>query len=145
MVLFDGALSQVLIALPQIAAEVLRAVPVNFGVGVLDFVEDVANLPGRHGGMSQVFDKFVEGALEIDIVLPQRIVGIHNQVLTIHFAFRGARRKGISKIASTSMGKPPRVAGSNCHLARASEALRSRRSSRWRISAIESMVPFFRI
>src|SRR6266566_2377482 len=95
--------------------------------------------------MRQELDEFVEGSLEIDIVLPKRIVGVHDQVLGIHLAVRGARRKGISKMASTSMGTPWRVAGSNSHFASASAALRSRRSSRWRMSATESIDPFFRI
>jgi hypothetical protein len=35
--------------------------------------------------MSQKFDELVEGSLEIDVVLPERVIGIDDQVLTHHF------------------------------------------------------------
>src|SRR2546426_12694100 len=107
----------------------------DFRVGALDLIEHVANLSRRHGRVGKELDEFDNRALEIDVVLPESIVGIHNQVLAIHLAVRGARRNGISKTASTSTGMPSRRAGSNCHFANASAALRSRRSSRWRMSA----------
>ena len=73
------ALGQVLVALPQIAGEVGRAVTVDLVVGFLDLVQDVAHLARRHRGMVQEPGELVEGALEVDVVLPQRIVRVDEQ------------------------------------------------------------------
>src|ERR1017187_5476210 len=92
--------------------------------------------------MIQECHKLHERALEVDVVLPQRVVGIDDQILAVHgcgcgFGFgRGARWKGISKMASTSTATPSRSAGVNSHFANASCALRSRRASSCRSSAI---------
>src|ERR1035438_6944532 len=85
--------------------------------------------------MVQERHELLERALEVDVVFPERVVGIDDQILAVHgcgcaFGFgRGARWKGISKMASTSTATPSRSAGVNSHFASASSALRSRRSS----------------
>src|ERR1700692_3910016 len=94
--------------------------------------------------MIEELAKAVERIFEINVVLPQRVVGVKDQVLRgmgFHFSGRGAKRKGISTRISTSIGSPLRMAGENCHLARASRAVRSRRSSRPRSSSTEATVP----
>src|SRR5208283_953935 len=123
------ALHQPPVRVAQITAKIERAIAVYAGVGFLDRVEHGANLPRCHGRVVQKVDELVEGALEIDIVLPQRVVCIDDEKLGRHLSDLGARRKGTSKTASTSTGTPSRLAGSNRHLARASAALRSRRLS----------------
>jgi len=49
---------------------------VNFGVHQLYLVQHVAHLCGPERRMIQEIAKIVERTLEIDIVLPQRIVGV---------------------------------------------------------------------
>src|ERR1022692_4887793 len=101
--------------------------------------------------MVQERHKLLERALEVDVVFPERVVGIDDQILAVHgcgcgFGFgRGARWKGISKMASTSTATPSRSAGVNSHFASASCALRSRRSSSCRSSAIPPTCPSFPI
>src|ERR1035438_152932 len=101
--------------------------------------------------MIQERHELLERALEVDVVLPQCVVGIDDQILAVHgcgcgFGFgRGARWKGISKMASTSTATPSRSAGVNSHFASASCALRSRRSSSCRSNAIPPTCPSFPI
>src|SRR5450759_4323012 len=136
---------QVLVTLPQIAAEIQRAVPVDLGVGPFHLVQNVADLLRRHRRMIQERHKLLERALEVDIVLPERVVGIDHEVLAGHCLGRGARWKGISKMASTSTATPSRSAGVNSHFANASRALRSSRASSWRSNAIPPTCPSFPI
>src|SRR3954452_15377178 len=145
IVLPDLALGEVPVALLEVAPEIGGAVAMELRVGGFHFVEDVANLVGPERGVIQVIDEVVEGALEVDVVFPERVVGVDDQELSVHWADLGASRKGISKTASTSTGSPPRRAGSNCHLARDSIALASSRSSRWRRSFTASMPPSLRM
>ncbi len=56
--------------------------------------------------MIQVLAKAVKRLFEVDIVLPERVVGIKDQVLPRHFGTFGARWNGISTITSTSTGMP---------------------------------------
>src|ERR1039458_4795515 len=127
--LADFPLHRVRVALRQIPAEIQRAVPMDLGVGPLHLIQDVADLLRRHRRMIEERHKLLERALEVDVVLPQRVVGIDDQVLARHNFGRGARWKGISKMASTYTAMPSRRAGVNSHFASASCALRSRRSS----------------
>src|SRR5205085_7551822 len=105
-----------------------RAVAVNPGVGVFDLVEHGPDVDGRHGGVREKTGELLEGALEVDVVLPEGVVGVDDQVL-FHLP-RGRRRKGISITTSTSTGVPSRRAGSNCHFRSAAIALLSSRGSR---------------
>src|ERR1035437_1398565 len=91
--------------------------------------------------MIQKRHKLLERTLEVDVVFPERVVGIDDQVLAVHCFGRGARWNGISKMASTSTATPSRSAGVNSHFANASRALRSSRSSRLRSNAIPPTWP----
>src|ERR1035437_9391397 len=91
--------------------------------------------------MIQERHKLLERTLEVDVVFPERVVGIDDQVLAVHCFGRGARWNGISKMASTSTATPSRSAGVNSHFANASRALRSSRSSSWRSNAIPPTCP----
>src|ERR1035437_1302415 len=91
--------------------------------------------------MIQERHKLLERTLEVDVVFPERVVGIDDQVLAVHCFGRGARWNGISKMASTSTATPSRNAGVNSHFANASRALRSSRSSSWRSNAIPPTWP----
>src|ERR1017187_651281 len=95
--------------------------------------------------MVQILDKLIECPLEVDVVFPQRVVGIDDQELACHLGTLGARRNGISITASTSTGWPLRNAGSKFHLPMASAALRSNRSSRCTSTCTESTCPSARI
>src|SRR5260370_41407268 len=100
------------------------------GVGLLHVVQYVAHLSRPHRRMVQKRHKLFERALKVDVVFPQRVVGIDDQVLAVHWFSRGARWKGISKMASTSTGTPSRIAGPNSHFASAPVAPLSRPSCR---------------
>ncbi len=50
----------------------------------LDLVQHPAHLNRRELGVRQKIAKIVEGALEVDIVLPQRVVGVHDQILSLN-------------------------------------------------------------
>src|ERR1043165_659856 len=140
----DLALGQVFVALAQVAAETQRAIAMNLVVGAFDLVQHVAHFARGKFRMGQELDELVEGALEVDVIFPERVVGIKDQVPARHFAARGARWKGISNTASTSTGRPLRSAGSKTHCANASAALRSSRTTRWCSSATLCTGPPFR-
>src|SRR5690349_23729549 len=111
------------------------------GVGYFDLVEHRPYFVGRETGMAEILAKFIKRFFEVDVVFPKGIVGVDDQMLARHFVASGSRRKGISKMASTSTGRPSRRAGWNCHFWRAWVALKSRRSSRWWSTVMESMLP----
>src|SRR5579883_869578 len=135
------ALGQAPVALAQIAGKIERAVAVDARVGGLDLIQHVAHLGGSERRVIEELHELLEGTLEVDIVFPERVVGVDDQKLSGHLGVLGARRNGISKTASTASGAPLRSAGSNSHFARASMALASRRSSRWRSSRMPSTRP----
>src|SRR5439155_11356886 len=116
------ALAQAPVAFAEIAAEILRAVPVDLRIDDLDLVERLADLLRRHGRVRQEFGELFERALEVNVVFPKGVVGIDDQVLS-HFFARGRRRNGISITTSTSTGTPSRRAGSNSHFRSAATAL----------------------
>jgi len=68
---------------------------------------------GRERGVVQIFAELPESLLEIDVVFPEGIVGRQISVEAGHRLawVRGARRKGISTMTSTSTGSSCRVAG----------------------------------
>src|ERR1022692_2639946 len=104
----DGALRQVLVALLQVAGKVQGAVAVYAIVGLFDLIQYATHLWRRESGMVQESDKLLERALEVDIVLPERVVGVDQKELAGHRrGGLGARRKGTSNTASTSTGTPP--------------------------------------
>src|SRR5262249_40510253 len=118
---------------------------VNFGVHGFDIVEDIADFRWRELGVIEESYELVEGAFEVDVVFPERVVRVDDQVLRSHRRSLGARRKGTSKTASISTGSPARLAGEKCHLASASSAVASRRESRCFRSSTESTEPSLRM
>src|SRR5258708_7293034 len=87
------------IRLLQVAAEVDRSVPVNLRVRQLDFVEHFAHLRGCQRGVVQKVHEIVEGPLEIDVVLPQRVVGVENQHTRNCFPGRPCPLRGATFLA----------------------------------------------
>src|SRR6266536_1017186 len=64
----------------QAAVEGPDAVAVGPAVGPLDLVEHGADLLTGHGGMLDVVDERLDRALEQDVVLPEGVVGVEDQV-----------------------------------------------------------------
>src|SRR5260370_38175436 len=116
-------LAEALIAFAQIAAEVLRPVAVNLRIRKFYLVERRANFIRLHGRVRQEIGELFESAFEIDVVFPECIVGVDDQVLS--HLFLGRRRNGISITISTSTGSPSTRAGVNSHFLSACTALLS--------------------
>ena len=88
MLLFgEGHVGELLEAGDEGAAEAVQAVAVGEDGGVLDAVEVAANLFGGVDTVIEVGDEAGDGALEVDVVFPERVVGVDEQSLV------GARRK----------------------------------------------------
>jgi hypothetical protein len=79
----DGLVGELLEAGDQRLAEALEAVAVGLDGGVLDVVEVLADLLGRVHAVVEVGDERGDGALEVDVVLPQRVVGVEEQGLAV--------------------------------------------------------------
>jgi hypothetical protein len=58
-------------------------------LGDLDFIQHQTDLFGSEMRMIQELAKAVEGALEINVVFPQRVVGIDDQVAPAIFHMEG--------------------------------------------------------
>jgi hypothetical protein len=56
---------------------------VDLVVHKLNLVQRRPDLIWRHGGVIQEFDELVKSALEIYVVLPERVVGINQQMLSL--------------------------------------------------------------
>src|SRR6185312_8406039 len=149
IVLLDSTLGEPQIALAEIAPEVHRPIAVNPVVLNFDLVEDVANLVRRKRRVIQILAEFLKRILEIDVVLPKRVIRVEDEMLASRIqngtAAWGASRNGISTTTSTSTGSPRREAGVNSHFARASSALWFSRSSIPRRSSIVETRPSFPI
>ena len=109
------ALRQVLVALAQVPAEVQRPVAVNPRVGALDLIQHVAHLLCRHRRVRQEFEEFVEGALEVDVVFPERVVGIDDEKLAGHF--RGLRQQAERDFEDRRRRPPARRCGEPARIA----------------------------
>jgi len=77
------ALYQLVIALREVAREVGRSVAVRLGVDGFDLVQDGAYFARIEPGVGQEVAEIVKRALEIDVVFPQRIVGVDDQILPL--------------------------------------------------------------
>ena len=97
----DRPLGQPLEAVVEAAEEHLRAVAVGRGVGPLDVEQQVAHGLRVEGGVVDPLDEVVDGALEEDVVLPERVVGVEDQVLAFG-------RHGSSAALSTARRAGPR-------------------------------------
>ena len=77
----DWLVGELLEAGDEGLAKTLQAVSVGLDSGPLDSVEMLADLFGRMDAVVEVRDEGRDGALEIDVVLPQGVVGIEEQGL----------------------------------------------------------------
>jgi hypothetical protein len=64
--------------------EAVQAVAVSHDAFALDIVEHGAHLFGRKLVMIEKRDEAGDGALEVDVVLPQRVVGVDEEGLERH-------------------------------------------------------------
>ena len=78
----DGGVGELLEAGDERAAEALEAVAVGGDGGVLAEVEMLADLFGGMDAVIEVGDERGDGLLEVDVVLPERIVGVYKESLT---------------------------------------------------------------
>jgi hypothetical protein len=60
---------------------------VDFVVLDLDGVENAANFGWVEPGVIQVYAELIEGLFEVDVVFPECIVGVEDQVLAGHHRF----------------------------------------------------------
>ena len=58
----------------------------NSEVGLLDLVKDGPRLFPRQRRMGQEIEKILNGPLEVDVVLPEGVVGVEDEVLQAHVA-----------------------------------------------------------
>jgi len=82
----ERALGEPLVAFAQIPAEVGRPVAVDPGVDPFDVVEHVTDLRRRQRRVREILDELIERALEVDVVFPERVVGVDDEVLSRHSA-----------------------------------------------------------
>ena len=71
--------------------EAVQSVSVLNDAFALDVVQDFADLLGRELVMIQEGDEFRDGSLEVDIVFPERVVGVDEESLD---AFESVMRRG---------------------------------------------------
>src|SRR5580704_14732369 len=67
------------VSLLEIPAEISSPIAVNLRIHQLNFVQHVADLSGSQGRVIQKIDEIIERLLEVDIVFPERVVGIENE------------------------------------------------------------------
>jgi hypothetical protein len=77
----DGGVGELLEAGDERLAEAVEAVAVGSDGGVLDLVEMAAYLFGGVDAVVEVGDEAGDGALEVDVVLPEGVVGVDEQGL----------------------------------------------------------------
>ena len=75
-------LAQPLVAFGHVAPEIERPVPVNLAVRQLDLVEYRPYLAGAQRRVIEERGELVESLFEVDVVFPQRVIGVDDQVLT---------------------------------------------------------------
>jgi hypothetical protein len=78
----DGGVGQLLKAGDERAAEALETVAVGGDGGVLAEVEVLADLFSSMDAVVEVGDERGDGLLEVDIVLPERVIGVYKEGLT---------------------------------------------------------------
>jgi hypothetical protein len=83
LVLFggDGGVGELLKAGDQGLAEAVEAIAMGADGGVFDAVEVLADLFGGVDAVIQVGDEAGDGLLEVDVVLPEGVVGVEEQSL----------------------------------------------------------------
>ena len=75
----DGRGTELFEAGNQRLAEALQAVALRLNGCPFDLVEVLADLFGRVHAVVEVGDERGDGSLEVDVVLPQRVVGVEEQ------------------------------------------------------------------
>ena len=92
----DGGVGELLEAGDERLAEAVEAVAVGADGGVLDVVEMATYLFGGVDAVVEVGDEAGDGALEVDVVFPERVVGVDEQGLIGRVAEgRGWERVGV--------------------------------------------------
>jgi hypothetical protein len=86
----DGGVGELLEAGDERLAEAVEAVAVGADGGVFDLVEMAAHLFGGVDAVVEVGDEAGDGALEVDVVFPEGVVGVDEQGL----GHRGAEGLG---------------------------------------------------
>jgi hypothetical protein len=81
LLLGDGDVGELLEAGDQRAAEAMQAISVGEDGRVLDTIEVAADLFGGVDAVIEVRDEAGNGAFEVDVVFPQRVVGVDQQSL----------------------------------------------------------------
>ena len=71
-------------AFTQVACEITAAISVDLRIHSFDFIQYTANLRRRQRRMSQIVTELIESSLEVDVVLPKRVVRVENQKLPLH-------------------------------------------------------------
>jgi len=77
----DGPVGELLEAGDERLAEAVQAVATGRDGGVLDVIESFSNLLGIVDAVVEVGDEGGDGALEVDVILPERVVGVDEQRL----------------------------------------------------------------
>ena len=77
----DGAIGELLEASDQGFAEAFEAIAMSFDGGALNMVEALADFFGGVNAVVEVRDEGGDGALEVDVVLPQSVVGVEEEGL----------------------------------------------------------------
>ena len=70
-----------LVGLLQVFREARRPVAMHRDVHTLDLVERGANLLARHLGVAEEINEFLDRPLEVDVVLPERVVAVDQEKL----------------------------------------------------------------
>ena len=81
IIVVDIPLREVLVALPQTPRERRGAEPMLLEIDRLELIEDGAHLVAGHRGVSEKIEKLIDRLLEVDVVLPERVVAVEDQVL----------------------------------------------------------------
>ncbi len=76
----DFAFSEPVLSLLEIAPEIERAIAVKPRIHHLDLIQDFADLWRGTRRVRQEIDESLEGALKVDVIFPEGIVGIDQQI-----------------------------------------------------------------
>jgi len=85
----NGRVGELFEAVDQRAAEALESVAVRGDGGVFHTVEVGANLAGSVSAVIEIGDERRDGTFEVDVVFPQRVVGVDQKGLTGRLALWG--------------------------------------------------------
>src|SRR5512135_2917778 len=80
VLLADFPLRQVQVALAEVPREVPGAVAVQLVIDRLDLVKHATDLDRREPGVVQEADELIEGPLKVDVVFPESVVGVEDEV-----------------------------------------------------------------